>query len=353
MKKIVGTIAAIALAASSAFAGVGIGSWGRALWAPVQGDKNGVSTWEGISWFGDDSRVGISIHGESENVGFNIDMNGDKGGIGAGDTQFIWVKPWSFLELQVGKVQDNTLRGDGCFGAFNWLRNSKMAGLGEDLTFKRIGDGTGSQVMGAIVKVTPVDGLLIEAALKADGSKVEDIFKVGQYAAGYDIAGVGLIRAQYIGATKTVNAAFDLKAVDGLALSVGAFIPTESGKTMDINAYAAYGFGMVKAHALVAVGITDSKADITAGVGADFDFGNGIGATADVRFNIANDANSISFLAGVTKGFSNGLIGLGFQGVTQSKAKVGDIPGAAGKDFLFDGDSTFAWQIPVRVEYWF
>ena len=350
MKKIVGTIAAIALAASSAFAGVGIGAWGRGIWAPVAGKGTDVVGFSAPSWAWDTvqgPRIGISIHAESENVGFNIDMNGDKDGIGAGDTQFIWVKPWSFLEVQVGKVQDNTLRGDGCFGAFNWLRNSKMAGMGEDLTFTRIGDGAGSQVQGAIVKVTPVDGLLIEAALKADGSKVEDIFGDGQYAAGYDIAGVGLVRAQYIGASKTVNAAFDLKAVDGLALSVGAFFPTESGKEIKIAAYGAYGFGMVKAHALVNVGITDSKADITAGVGADFDFGNGIGVNADVRFNTVNDTNSFSFLAGVTKGFSNGLIGLGFQGVTQSAAGVAD------KNFLFDGDSKFAWQIPVRVEYWF
>ena len=70
MKKIVGTIAAIALAASSAFAGVGIGSWGRAIWAPVQGDGDKVTSWEGISWGGAKSRVGISVHGESENVGF-------------------------------------------------------------------------------------------------------------------------------------------------------------------------------------------------------------------------------------------------------------------------------------------
>ena len=81
MKKIVGTIAAIALAASSAFAGVGIGSWGRAIWAPVQGDGDKVTSWEGISWGSAKSRVGISVHGESENVGFNLDMNGD-GGVG-------------------------------------------------------------------------------------------------------------------------------------------------------------------------------------------------------------------------------------------------------------------------------
>jgi len=356
MKKIVGTIAAIALAASSAFAGVGIGGWGRGIWQPVAGNGKDIIGVSCPSWMWgagyQGPRVGISIHAESENVGFNIDMNGDNGGIGAGDTQFIWVKPWSFLELQVGKVQDNTLRGDGCFGAFNWLRNSEMASLGEDLTFTRLGDGAASQVKGAIVKVTPVDGLLIEAALKADGSKVEDILKEGQYAAGYDIAGVGLLRAQYIGASKTVNAAFDLKAVDGLSLSVGAFIPTESGKTMNINAYGAYGFGIVKAHALVAVGLTDSKADILAGVGADFDLGNGIAVNADVRFGTwgtKDNANSISFLAAIQKGFSNGLVGIGFEGVTKSK-KEADL---GGKNFYFDADSTFAWQVPVRVEYWF
>ena len=38
MKKIVGTIAAVAVAAGVAFADVGIGSWGRSVWTPVAYD---------------------------------------------------------------------------------------------------------------------------------------------------------------------------------------------------------------------------------------------------------------------------------------------------------------------------
>ena len=332
MKKIVGTIAAIALAASSAFAGVGIGSWGRAIWAPVQGDGDKVTSWEGISWGGAKSRVGISVHGESENVGFNIDMNADGNSAGIGDTAYFWAKPWSWLELKVGKVQDDTGRGNGAYGIFNWKRMG-LGWTGEDVTFTRFGNGAGGQANGAIVKVTPVDGLWIIAAMDVqDNQPAEKTYlDNAQYGAGYVIDGIGHIRAQYIGQSKKVNAAFDLTAVENLFVTVGAYVPVDgNGGAANVNAYANLKLDAVSLHALVTTSIA-SDFGFGVGIGADVDLGNGLGANFDVRYQ----ETDLSFLAGLTKGLSNGMIGVGFQG------NVGALDTSS---------SSFSWAVPVVIQ---
>ena len=334
MKKIVGTIAAIALAASSAFAGVGIGSWGRAIWAPVQGDASGVSSWEGISWGGNTVRTGISIHGESENVGFNIDMNADGNGAGIGDTAYFWAKPWSWLELKVGKVQDDTGRGNGAYGIFNWKRMG-LGWTGEDVTFTRFGNGEGGQGNGAIVKVTPVDGLWIIAAMDVqDNQPAEKTYlDNAQYGAGYVIDGIGHIRAQYIGQSKKVNAAFDLTAVENLFVTVGAYVPVDgNGGAANVNAYANLKLDAVSLHALVTTSIA-SDFGFGVGIGADVDLGNGLGANFDVRYQ----KSDLSLLAGLTKGLSNGMIGCGFQGDVEA----------------LDSNAKFKWAVPVVISAWF
>ena len=345
MKKIVGTIAAIALAASSAFAGVGIGSWGRALWAPVQGDKNGVSTWEGISWFGNDSRVGISIHGESENIGFNIDLNGDGGTISGGDTAYFWASPFSWLTVKIGKVQDDTARGNAGFGAQDWNRNYSAANFNDDLTFVRFGNGNGGQAKGAIVKITPVDGLWFIAAMDVQDEKEAEktYLDNAQYGAGYTIDGIGSIRAQYIGADvykdnvfqynkKLINAAFDLTAVDNLLVTVGAFIPVDDKKATTIAAYARMNLDAITLHVGEKAVIDGSTFNNEAAVGLGVDLGNGLGVEADVRHE-TKDNGSLSFIGAINKGLAGGSIGVGFQG------KVSNL----------SGDAAFSWCVPVRI----
>ena len=352
MKKIVGTIAAIALAASSAFAGVGIGGWGRGIWAPVAGNGSDVYSFQAASWGPESSniRTGISIGAGSDNIGFNIDMNADgfeKTGIG--DTAFIWTKPFDWLYVAIGKVQDNAARGDGCFGQFGWWRQandswdaSKGYGMGgEDLTFVRFGDGTGSQAKGAIVKITPVDGLWIEAALNLGGDTkavAENVYKNGQYGAGYVIDGIGHIRAQYIGSANAINAAFDLTAVENLFVTVGAKIGLKDGASTNVAAYVKYGISAVTIHALFNGTIGTSSLGFEAAAGVDYDFGDGIGATADVRFynnGATGDKGAVSFMAGVSKGFSNGVVGCAFEGIA------------------LNNTNDFMWSVPVKVEYWF
>ena len=406
MKKIVGTIAAVAVAAGVAFADVGIGSWGRAIFSPVgtlDGGKTFVSN-ETTSWMGGKgtSRMGFSVHGESENVGFNVDLKADGYSVlGINDTAFFWAKPWEFLEVKIGKVQDDTGRGNLCYGMFNWWRMG-FGGAGEDLTFTRFGNGGGGQAQGAIVKVTPVEGLWIIGAFdlvehvgdwtRPDYTEATKVFgNYSQYGVGYNIDGVGSVRAQYIGQANAINkdgdtvangkaeVAFDLTAVDGLYVTVGAQIPfafdaldvsgtyPKASNQVKIAAGADFKLAAVTLHAIVdarlpntvskSVGSMDAKTTlggrIGVGVGADVDFGNGIGLVADIRFNSAQDRvyevsvadvtatetevkeqSTLSFLVGLSKGLTNGSIGVGFEGEIQK---------------ITTSDSKFNWAIPVVI----
>ena len=406
MKKIVGTIAAVAVAAGVAFADVGIGSWGRAIFSPVgtlDGGKTFVSN-ETTSWMGGKgtSRMGFSVHGESENVGFNVDLKADGYSVlGINDTAFFWAKPWSFLEVKIGKVQDDTGRGNLCYGMFNWWRMG-FGFTGEDLTFTRFGNGGGGQAQGAIVKVTPVEGLWIIGAFdlvehvgdwtRPDYTEATKVFgNYSQYGVGYNIDGVGSVRAQYIGQANAINkdgdtvangkaeVAFDLTAVDGLYVTVGAQIPfafdaldvsgtyPKASNQVKIAAGADFKLAAVTLHAIVdarlpntvskSVGSMDAKTTlggrIGVGVGADVDFGNGIGLVADIRFNSAQDRvyevsvadvtatetevkeqSTLSFLVGLSKGLTNGSIGVGFEGEIQK---------------ITTSDSKFNWAIPVVI----
>ena len=404
MKKIVGTIAAVAVAAGVAFADVGIGSWGRAVWTPVAyDDADGkVKSWEGISWGGNFSRVGITVHAESENVGFALDMNADdygNKGIGVHDIAHFWAKPWSWLEVKIGKTQDDTGRGNIAYGMFNWKRMG-AGWTGEDVTFTRFGDGKGGQAQGAIVKVTPVEGLWAIAAfdVQDNGEAVSTFGNHAQYGIGYEIAGIGHIRAQYIGgelkeklgsneydvkdlssgeavAKDLINAAFDLKAVENLYLTVGAYIPLhlnrgnvaitdkieETIPQVKLAVGASYKVAAVTFNAFfvgnlpntIKVGGFEVTKDFNCqvGVGADVDLGNGIGLVADVRFSSAvsysnssttlkSSGEEVVFLVGASKALTNGSIGIGFQG---------DINTVIADNFKDNSNTRFNWCIPVVI----
>ena len=394
MKKIVGTIAAVAVAAGVAFADVGIGSWGRAVWTPVAyDDADGkVKSWEGISWGGNFSRVGITVHAESENVGFALDMNADNyssTGIGVHDIAHFWAKPWSWLEVKVGKTQDDTGRGNIAYGIFNWKRMG-AGWTGEDVTFTRFGNGTGGQAQGAIVKVTPVEGLWAIAAfdVQDNGEAVSTFGNHAQYGIGYEIDGIGHIRAQYIGGKKVeddagnlvaedqINAAFDLAAVENLYLTVGAYIPLhlnrgnvnvtgekieETIPQVKLAVGASYKVAAVTFNAFFVGNLPNTikfggfevtkDFNCQVGVGADVDLGNGIGLVADVRFSSAvsysissttykTSGEEVVFLVGASKALTNGSIGIGFQG---------DINTVIADNFKDNSNTRFNWCIPVVI----
>ena len=356
MKKIVGTIAAIALAASSAFAGANFGmGFNRGFFTPFAWDgeaKADIST----SW-GNAPRIGASFSAASEDVGVVADVKFDNGGVAVNDNAYIWVKPASWLKVQIGQSFDDTLRGNACFGTWDWLRPGNI--LGEDLTFVRVCknplDGAWAPVEGAIVMLDPIEGLHVSAAFNITGYNAqtwENVAKKIQVQAGYTIPDVMQIKAQWIGNgdNGVINAAVALKAVEGMTLDVGAFYNTASTATQPVTISAFWGMGFdalsVNVNAKVDLAKdADNATKVAAGAGVGYDFGNGLSCGADVRYSQAfkanvNDDPEIAFAAWLDKGIANGTLGVAVQGALQTGIR----------DFAA---SDFTVAVPVRVQCFF
>ena len=393
MKKIISVLTGLALVAGAAMAdGITFGSWGRGLWNVAANSGDDVVTDMHQSWGGAAPRTGISVSGSTENVGFAVDMhaNGDSG-ISLGDNALIWVKPIEQIKIVAGKKDQNELRGDAAFGLWNWDRIGAANKMGlEGWTFPDVFDGNGVAVI-----AYPVDGLTVGAgiplSLSGAGATLEDTYAHGaNYAAAYAIDGVGTIKAAYM--TKAtakdsdlkdkdygvIAAAFDLTMVDGLYASVGAQIPTAhvffEPKPLDdklkdeptvVNAYARYSLDALAVHLAVGTKLNtfdlnktkkedaaDGNVGFAIGAGADYSLDNGIGFFGDVRYangiymanTSADKSDCLTLGLGVEKNFSNGKIGIAFEGATNGKNGYGR--------YTYEDDA-FAWEIPVKVEYWF
>ncbi|MDR0375781.1 MAG: hypothetical protein LBH85_08680 [Treponema sp.] len=76
-----------------------------------------------------------------------------------------------------------------------------------------------------------------EAGIDQDYYDVKKVYKKIQIGAGYDIAGVGFLRAQYIGMRNTIEAAFQVKALGDIMLDIGVKIPFEGSDKEDASTY--------------------------------------------------------------------------------------------------------------------
>ena len=377
MKKLIGTVAVAALLATAAFAEISIGGWGRGLWSVFGYDGDARMT-HGISWAGPiggwggfNPRVGITVAGNSDNVGFVFGLNADGGTIQGHDIAYVWAKPWDFLRVAIGQIQDDTLRVNAAFGQFNWLRGNSIAGIGEDITFRRIGGfggyTAGGAFHGAEISLTPIEGLYIAAAFKeAEGegsqnsvvTKFVDVLKQSQYAVGYTIADLLAIKAQYIGGSALaddyfgiINAAVDLLMIENNFISIGAFIPTDFDYDVVVSAAYHGGFDALSLNLLLAAKINDNFG-LDIGVGIGYDFGNSLAIEADVRaglnFPDGGDASGdITIGAFFTKGFANGVCGIG----AEVAIPFGD--GHVGNISLLGENDSVSVAIPIKVEYWF
>ena len=371
MKKIVGTIAAIALAASSAFAGANFGmGFNRGFFTPIAGADGKMYTGISATW-GAEPRIGASFSAASEDVGVVADVKFDGGNVAVNDNAYIWVKPASWLKLNIGQSFDDTLRGNACFGTWDWLRPGNI--LGEDLTFVRVCQnplsGAYAPVQGAIVMLDPIEGLHLSVALNMpfahtdspywDGyvpQTWETLAKKIQVQAGYTIPDVMQIKAQWIGNGANggvVNAAVALKAVEGMTLDVGAFIPVENDSKTTIAAFWGMGFDAVSVNVNAQVALANDsrsfensgKTDVAAGAGIGVDLGNGLSCGADVRYSQSFKANEnidpkIAFAAWLDKGIANGTLGVAVQGALKTGIR----------DFAA---SDFTVAVPVRVQCFF
>lgn len=368
MKKALAILMVLAMVTGVAFAqdapaaaAITVSGWGRGVFLPVMnsGAEDEDSTADTKSSWAGSPRVGFTVAGNSENVGFQIDLNADgalntdatDNFLGFGDQQKIWVKPIAIVKLELGRVYDDTLRGNGTFGVFDWYR-PYGTWTGEDLTFDRISTGS----YGFAVSATPVPGLFAAVALKdVNGGLTENLFKNAQYAAGYTIEGVGQIRAQYISAYDATaddsqgnfQVAFKVTAVENLYADVGFKMNTnadlDAEETKTVAAYANYKVAAATIHALATVNLyAEADTAMEFGVGANYGLEGGVGLAADVRY--FNDAASgavdedldpiakTTVFAGITKGFSNGVFGVGVE--------------------IMSADN-LGFAIPIRMEYWF
>jgi len=422
---------------SVALAEINVGAWGRALFVPAYSNFEGETvTRETASWY-NNSRLGFTLSGTSDNVGVQADLFFDGGGTTSmGDQGKIWIKPIDIVTVSVGpSIFFDDLRGNAAYGSWNWWRSGHIHD--EDVIFDRLNvglkknDSTGAAAdVGGFATVVQTAGITVYMGLDINEQKrvttaavdavpatdpdgvpnsgdetaavpaVEEVaevetaamtFQRGQYGAGYAIAGIGLIRAQYIGAYWVdpsdneeaknygiLNAAVKIDQImPALYVDLGFFMPTDSdqadpeknraGGLTDqytrVAAYVKYAMAPMTFHLSsdIWLGSYDAEGNdatgIRAGVGFDMDLGGGLGLVTDFRYANAGAGAGAdkdgkardmvwSTMAGVEKGFSNGKIGIAAQLNTGNFAGSGDNVGK-------EEPEDMAWAIPVKAEYWF
>ena len=415
-KTLIAVAAAAALTATSAFAEITFGAWLRVLASPVASTGKDVIAGVENSWGYGARTARININGTSEDgkAGFVMGVYNDfESGLGQGDDAYLWVKPVDTVKVSVGKFDSptNGLRGDFCYGSWNWLRPGNWAYDGEGLTF----DGIWRS--GLMVEADPMEGLHAFAVIPMSSSykSAEETYRNIQVGFGYTIEGVGKLKAQFIGdygyttkkkqastyhfdtetgtgtldddvaydkdqdkTTGQIGVAFDITAIENLYVTVGArfgiadkdYAPDylkmefsagasyQVSETMKFSVDGDYKQFQEKFN-------KDDDSLFSVGAGVDFTVMDGLAAVADVRY-MSNkygkdgDDGAISFLVGVNKSVSsNGSLGIGFQGATNGCGLVtNDGTGIkAGQSYTLgkdggDGDE-FVWAIPVSVSVWF
>ena len=430
-----------AFAAVSFAEGITFGAWLRALAAPVANDGDETITAAGNSWgYGArTARINVSAVAPDGNAGFNMGVYNDVTmSLSAGDEANLWVKPLDIVKVSYGKYDNNTLRGDVCYGSWNWLRPTS-SWIAEDEGLLMSGNGG----TGLMAEITPMEELYIQvmAPITTEQVKAGTTYKNLRAGFAYTVPGLVKVKGQYIGkgagstddvteTKKTYTAAdWEIKADGTIGLVTGATptvttvtTPGEDGNSnctleaeVDVLAveglFAGVGFqynvikdgdDVADAALVKAITTATSVADIEkamsqkmkiaagasyqvmpelkvtasgayimfygedvdprlqAGLGVDYDLGDGLAANADFRYlskaggdgEKLDNTDHIAFSVGVTKSVSsNGYIGVAFQGQTNSGNFANTVITGKPND---DGEpKNFTWAIPVALSVWF
>jgi hypothetical protein len=213
MKKLIALLMVL-LIAGAAFAqvpdGFNVGTWGRADFVPFQGVFTDDSDVDPVFYTGVGSGWGPAYTGlEFQFTAADGRIGGQAfitSGNGIGDNLNIWAKPFGsdILYIKVGKFRDGKFRGSGTDGNFQGF----IGGFGDngDRIFQRWAPDAG-----ALFLSQPITGLSIYAQLShpgnltgigpllGGGQEAKDTYKSIQAGLAYDIANIGLARAQYVG----------------------------------------------------------------------------------------------------------------------------------------------------------
>ncbi|MCH5283920.1 MAG: hypothetical protein J1E59_09755 [Treponema sp.] len=378
MKKLIGTVAAAALLASAAFAEISFGAGYLNSRYFIGSDESGnvVSTF-GQQWgLGGPRFSAFNISGDSEHAGFmgEIQHNGYDWAIGQ---SFTYIKPIEQIQLIFGFTDQNYLRSDNNLMQFDYTRPGAF-GIDEGITFDEF------EVSGVGLVIKPIESLMVFAAFDVPfngslGKLNEQIGRTGKLGVGYTIGDIGTVKAGVWAKGKgynkdgeekdgvNVEAAFDLTAVDGLFVTVGAKIPLGGAAyTSDLNrnpvqVNAGIGLSFIEnlsiklnfASKLNAPNYDDAKVDGNFGfatdLGVDYTFGENwtvfgaVGYANNVYMQSENNyKDCLSFGVGIQKAWSNGTLGIEFVGATNYHTVL---------DNTRDDNSTgFGWMIPIKMQ---
>jgi hypothetical protein len=241
MKKLLALSIVLSLVAGAVVAqvpdGLTIAGWGRADFVPIQGTFTDSDPAKNLAWTGVGSgwgpaHVRVDLKYSSEKVGAWFRLNGD-GTTSGGDYIGIWVKPFGtdILKIDVGKFLDETLRGPST----DVNTHGFIGGPGKngDAVFQRFAPNGGAlffskpiPALSVFLQVNPGwDTLSLADLSKSKVVDATDTWKKVQAGLAYDIEGIGLARAQYVGGTNKVTAGkaakfeFDPATYDGTELT--------------------------------------------------------------------------------------------------------------------------------------
>ena len=449
MKKLVATAAVAAMLGSAAFADVNVGLNGQNVWAIGNSTDTGndnsseVMMSNATPWHGDGTRNQISVEASNENFGgkFAYNHNGDSNtGIDCG---WLWYSPVEQFKIWAGKGTGDNIRGDACYSTWDLFRVGTMDNgdnRHEAFTFQ------GQDSTGAKIGVFPIEGLQIYASLNypcwnnkdADAGDIGDsenkltniLGRQSKYALAYAIGGDEGIATVKLGLDTTagrvvvkdgdgsaikdqniLNVAADIKPMDNLFISLGAFIPTvqkyyaaadadkwaavESAEDLasmftaldaagvlfvdgepveksagnKVNLYARYGAtDELTIHAQVGTKIgtylidkdgknkKDGQFGIFVAGGVDYKVMEDVKVFADVGYangiylsnKNADNTDCMNFGIGVQKDYEGCSVSAGFVGATNGY-------GMYQTTYTDNGDTKypFSWGIPLRVSYSF
>jgi hypothetical protein len=146
-------------------------------------------------------RVGVSLGADWEVFGIGADLfilESSSSVVNIGDNAKLWAKPWKFLKITVGKFKDDTLRGK--IGDTDFYDYTYAAGAEDDIFTRFSGNG-----QGALIGLTPIDGLFLGVLVNADGGfftgapSAENVWKKAQFGVGYALTDIAHVRVGFVG----------------------------------------------------------------------------------------------------------------------------------------------------------
>ncbi|HBB15325.1 MAG TPA: hypothetical protein DCZ76_13785, partial [Treponema sp.] len=410
----------------------------RALAAPVASNGEDTVTTAGNSWGwgARTARINISAVAPDGNAGFNMGVYNEalNPGIADGDEANLWVKPIDMVKVSYGYYDNNTLRGDLCYGSWNWMRPiDSWIAADEGLLMSGLSGRKDGNAIGLLAEVTPMENLYIQAFVPiTTENKAADTYKKARAGFAYTVPGLVKVKGQYIGkgadkidyavnGKKATKDEYDAAVAANEALNVAGYLAdgtkvmdgetkkvqkeVEGNSNCDLEAeidvlavdglFAGVGFrydvrkdgktaNAGKENMKIALGasyqvmpelkVSASGAFFTyygekvdprfqAGVGVDYDLGDGLAANADFRYKSKegtdgkkkDNTDSMAFSVGLTKSVSsNGYIGVAFQGQTNSGSfATGNGAGVTGQPNDKGEKKNFTWCVPVALSVWF